>query len=125
MAGRAAILVICGLASEARIMRNLPAKFFLSGADPACLAALLRTVDASDFRLVVSFGIAGALDPALRAGDLIIASSVLANMQAFETDPSISQAMLSALPEAKYGSILGLDQALATPVDKAGAHARC
>ncbi|MFM9973383.1 MAG: hypothetical protein ACKVON_02260 [Beijerinckiaceae bacterium] len=124
MAGKAAILVICGLASEARIMRDSPANFLISGADTARLATLLRDVDASDFRLVVSFGIAGALDPALRAGDLIVASAVVTDRQTIETDPSLTQAIRSALPEAKYGSILGLDQALATPVDKAGAHAR-
>ncbi len=124
MAGPEAILAISGLASEARIAERLPATSLISGADPARLARCLAGIDRSKVRLVVSFGIAGALDPCLRTGDLIVASSVASDLPTVATDVAIATAVRAALRHARSGTVLGLGRALATPADKAHEHTR-
>lgn len=124
MSGGEPILAICGLRSEARIARGLPAGVVLSGADPARLSMRLGNLDPSSIRLVISFGIAGALDPALQAGDIIIAGSVTSGVHSIQTDAAISAAVQHALPSARTGAVLGVDRALAAPAEKAAEYRR-
>src|SRR5260370_1068656 len=49
-----------------------------SSSDPQQLRALLATLDSSTFRGVISFGVAGGLDPSLKSGDVVVATEVLA-----------------------------------------------
>ncbi|MEX6506234.1 phosphorylase [Jiella sp. M17.18] len=69
------ILVVSGLAAEARIAAG--DGILTCAAPPAALAARLQAIDPADLHGVVSFGLCGGLVPAMRAGDLVLASAVL------------------------------------------------
>jgi hopanoid-associated phosphorylase len=49
-----------------------------SSSDPQQLRALLTVFDPTTIRGVISFGVAGGLDPSLRSGDVVVATEVLA-----------------------------------------------
>jgi hopanoid-associated phosphorylase len=49
-----------------------------SSSDPKQLRGLLRVFDPSGIRGIVSFGVAGGLDPSLESGDVVIATEVVA-----------------------------------------------
>ncbi|GAB5374676.1 MAG: hypothetical protein AcusKO_11380 [Acuticoccus sp.] len=71
-----AVLVISGLAAEARIAGG--AGVVTVAAPPAALSDKLTTVERDGIGAIVSFGLAGGLAPALAAGDLLIADAVAA-----------------------------------------------
>ena len=49
-----------------------------SSSDPQQLRALLTVFDPETIRGVISFGVAGGLDPSLKSGDIVVATEVLA-----------------------------------------------
>ena len=72
------MLIVTGLVQEARIAAGPGMTVICSSSDPQQLRALLATLDSSSFRGVISFGVAGGLDPALKSGDVVVATEVLA-----------------------------------------------
>jgi hopanoid-associated phosphorylase len=48
-----------------------------SSSDPRQLRALLTVFDPTTIRGVISFGVAGGLDPSLKSGDVVVATEVL------------------------------------------------
>jgi adenosylhomocysteine nucleosidase len=72
------VLIVTGLVQEARIAAGPGMAVICSSSDPRQLRALLATLDPSSFRGVISFGVAGGLDPALKSGDIVVATEVLA-----------------------------------------------
>src|SRR4051812_22354900 len=72
------VLIVTGLVQEARIAAGPGMIVICSSSDPQQLRALLATLDSSTFRGVISFGVAGGLDPSLRSGDVVVATEVLA-----------------------------------------------
>jgi adenosylhomocysteine nucleosidase len=70
------VLAVTGLASEARIAAGPGIEVVCSGSDPARLRLLLGALAPTRYRAVISFGISGALDPALRPGAIIIATEI-------------------------------------------------
>jgi adenosylhomocysteine nucleosidase len=67
---------------------------------------------------IISFGIAGGLDPSLRAGAHVVASSVIGTNGAMPTDAHWSQLLLKARPDAVHAPILGVDEPVAGPIGK-------
>jgi len=57
------VLIVTGLVQEARIAAGPGMIVICSSSDPRQLRALLATLDSSTFRGVISFGVAGGLDP--------------------------------------------------------------
>src|SRR4051812_19557069 len=72
------VLIVTGLVQEARIAAGPGMIVICSSSDPQQLRALLATLDSSTFRGVISFGVAGGLDPSLKSGDVVVATEVLA-----------------------------------------------
>ena len=70
--------VVTGMASEARIFGG-DALTLSAGGDPIATREGIAALIARGADRLVSFGIAGALDPALQPGDLIIGSAVSTN----------------------------------------------
>src|ERR1700742_2784590 len=60
------VLIVTGLVQEARIAAGPGMAVICSSSDPRPLRALLATLDPSSFRGVISFGIAGGLDPSFK-----------------------------------------------------------
>lgn len=56
---------------------------------------------------IISIGIAGALAPGLRVGDVVIAERVVTANEIFETDGKWTARLAGALPDAHIGAILG------------------
>ena len=58
------VLIVTGLAQEARIAAGPGMTVICSSSDPQQLRALLTVFDPTTIRGVISFGLAGGLDPA-------------------------------------------------------------
>lgn len=91
--------VVCALGWEARCLRGLPglaATVSGLGAEPARAAA--QTLVSKGVAALVSFGSAGGLDPALRAGDLMLPETVFDRAeQRVRTDAGWHAAMRARL----------------------------
>ena len=72
------VLIVTGLVQEARIASGPGMAVVCSSSDPQQLRALLTVFDPSTIRGVISFGVAGGLDPTLKSGDIVVATEVLA-----------------------------------------------
>jgi adenosylhomocysteine nucleosidase len=72
------VLIVTGLIQEARIASGPGMTVICSSSDPQQLRALLTVFDPTTIRGVISFGVAGGLDPSLKSGDIVVATEVLA-----------------------------------------------
>ncbi|MEN3230017.1 phosphorylase [Methylorubrum rhodesianum] len=121
------VLAVMGLAREARIAAGPGVETIQAGGNPARLGLALDGRSSRSLRAVVSFGIAGGLDPALRPGDVVVATHVEAGTH-YPVDPEISRrlsAALSGVPgRVAAGGLAGSDVAVMTVSDKAELHAR-
>lgn len=117
------IVVVCGLAMEARIAAG-EGVVVVCGGDRQHLAADLREVTTPSTCGIVSFGFAGGLTTGLRPGACIIARSVLALGEGFITDPAWAHRMLAAVPNATYADLASVDRPIQLPSEKQALHAR-
>jgi hopanoid-associated phosphorylase len=67
---------------------------------------------------ILSFGIAGGLDPALRPGAQLIASAVIGESGRTPTDEGWSRALLRSYPAAVHAPILSVEKAVMDPAGK-------
>ena len=114
------VIVATGLAFEARIAEGVEAAKVCCG-NGGQMAVALATAIGPACRGIISFGIAGGLDPALRSGTAVVASSIIgANgvRGALPTDDRWAQALLFARPQFVHAPILGVDAPVAEPADK-------
>src|ERR1700686_1893345 len=72
------VLIVTGLVQEARIAAGPGMTVICSSSDPQQLRALLTVFDPTTIRGVISFGVAGGLDPTLKSGDVVVATEVMA-----------------------------------------------
>jgi adenosylhomocysteine nucleosidase len=101
------VLAVTGLASEANIIRREGVGVVVSGADASQLASRLESAIEAGARGVISVGIAGALDPALRSGDCVLATGVTDGVSHHPADLRWLDAMARALVPAASGLIAG------------------
>ncbi|MBY0519332.1 MAG: phosphorylase [Sphingomonas sp.] len=109
--GHVMILIACGLQREARILAGPGIVAIPGGGDGARLEALLEA-QAAGAAMIVSAGIAGALDPSLGAGDVVL------HLPPFETN-GWGERLRILLPRARHGTVLGQDHIAATVAEKA------
>lgn len=115
------ILVVTGLRTEADISRSEHA--LCGGGQSESLArALDARLAAGDVRGVVSFGIAGGLDPRLATASLVIGRMVQSGDERFQVDSAWSDRLAAALPWATAGVIAGVDAPVVTVTEKARLH---
>jgi len=119
--------IVVGMADEAALLASLVAappdggrmSVRVAGARPGRARTLADGLAADGVDALMSFGVAGGIDPALRPGTLIVASSVVhpgATVQ--PTDARWRAALRGALPGALEGPIVGSQRALADVRDK-------
>ena len=93
------LLIIVGLKREAKIVAGRGrVQVGTSG-----LAEALRARPAG----VMSFGLCGALDPALAVGDLVVGGLVAFARERYVADPDWADSLLGALPGARRGDVAG------------------
>jgi adenosylhomocysteine nucleosidase len=117
-AGRAAVVV--GLVAEARIAHRLGLPVAVGGGttDGAHAAACsLMTAGAS---ALISFGLAGGLDPALRPGAIIVPTTVIACDDRFATDVNLSRILGGVTDDV----VLGADAVITSVAEKRRLHQR-
>jgi len=91
------ILIVTGLVQEARIAAGPGMTVICSSSDPQQLRALLTVFDPSTIRGVISFGIAGGLDPTLRSGDVVVATEVVAGDARWLAGVSLSEQQIASI----------------------------
>src|SRR3979490_2305822 len=117
------VLIVTGLVQEARIAAGPGMIVICSSSDPQQLRALLATLDASTFRGVISFGVAGGLDPSLKSGDIVVATEVLAGDTRFLAGLALNEEMIAsaALRRRRVvrGVLTGVERVIAATACKA------
>jgi adenosylhomocysteine nucleosidase len=104
---RLPILIVTGLRQEARIAAGPGMTVICSSSDPQQLRDLLRVFDPSGIRGIVSFGVAGGLDPSLDSGDVIIATEVVAGNNRWQAAPRLRE-NLAATPGLRKRVVEGI-----------------
>jgi hopanoid-associated phosphorylase len=88
----------------------------------------LEAVNVTGVQAVVSFGIAGALDPRLRVGDVVLATEIIGDDGRIQASAELRRNWTDRLRgttiPAVECAILGVDEPALTPAAKAGLHAR-
>ncbi len=117
------VLIVTGLVQEARIAAGPGMTVVCSSSDPQQLRSLLTVFDPSTIRGVISFGVAGGLDPSLRSGDVVVATEVLAGDTRWLADLALNEEMIAnvALGRRRVvrGGLAGVEQVLAATAAKA------
>jgi adenosylhomocysteine nucleosidase len=79
-----------GLAAEARVAERFGYPVLIGGGTPAGAADAAYRLVEQGANALVSFGFAGGLDPALRAGSLVIPASILSEGRLYTAEPSLA-----------------------------------
>jgi len=117
---------IVGMRREARLLARLSNELPVAcaGADAARAASLARGLIERGAGGLVSFGLAGGLDPDLMPGTLMLPGLVLLpDGRALPVDPAWRRRAAALLPEARSAALAGSDRALAGVADKAALRA--
>jgi adenosylhomocysteine nucleosidase len=106
--------IVVGLAAEARIVRRLGHPIAVGGGGAAGAEAAARQLVADGAAGLLSFGLCGGLDPALRPGALLIPDAVLDGATRHATGPAIAARFGGPTPHL----LLGASQVAATATEK-------
>ena len=112
------ILAVCGLKREAEIAGGNGVVAVAGGGDANGLAAKLEALH-GDITGVISIGLAGALSPHLKVGDVVIADRILFGKDHWLCDNIWRVALAAKLPFAHQGPQVGSDVILEDAQSKA------
>src|SRR5260221_2094927 len=111
--------IVRGLQSEAKILAGLPCAVISGGGKAAATRRKIDDLITRGVTGLVSFGIAGGLDPSLRSGDLLLSANVIdADGQVYAGDPQWLGQAMALLPMAQIGQIYASDQIVETTTEK-------
>jgi hopanoid-associated phosphorylase len=113
------VLCTSGLAAEAKIARAAGFPVVIGAGDRERTAALVE-IAVQGANCLMSFGIAGALEPTLRAGDVVISAEVVSDCGLWRADERF-QTHVTDLARgigAFRGAVFGATTILATESDK-------
>jgi adenosylhomocysteine nucleosidase len=117
------MIVVVGMAFEARIASSLGVRV-VCGGDGKNLGAMLTRAMAAGSSGLVSFGVAGGLAPTLKPGSCVIASSVIDHDRVHKADARWAHHLARLIPGAVSGAILGVPEPIAHAETKQALHAR-
>jgi hopanoid-associated phosphorylase len=124
---RRPILIVTGLVQEARIAAGPGMTVICSSSDPNQLRALLTVFDPTTIRGVISFGVAGGLDPSLRSGDVVVATEVMAGDARWLAGLSLNEELVSGVALGRRrvvrGCLAGVEEVVVARARKAALHA--
>ncbi len=106
------VLIVTGLVQEARIAEGPGKAVICSASDPQQLRAMLTVFDPATIRGVISFGVAGGLDPALRSGDVVVATEVTAGDARWFAGLPVSEEQVAnfAMGRIVRGGLAGVEE---------------
>jgi adenosylhomocysteine nucleosidase len=120
------VLIVTGLVQEARIAAGPGMTVICSSSNPEQLRSLLAGFDPSTVRGVISFGVAGGLDPSLKSGDVVVATEVTAGETRWQAGLALSEELIdgSGLGGQKIvrGGLVGVEQVVTGQAGKAVLH---
>lgn len=113
------VLCTTGLAAEAKIARRAGLSAVIGGGDHRRTVAVVEEA-ASQAECLVSFGIAGALAPGLKPGDIILSTEVVDDDRRWLSGQRLRPQITELARElgATEGPVLGAEMVLATKADK-------
>jgi len=115
------ILVVTGLVREAASL-GAGVVPVISGADCDTLRRALAEKAQTPFSAVVSFGLAGGLDPSLAPGTMIVASAVVAGAERRDCSATLARMLVEGFAGAglvaREGLIAGVEAPVMTPEAK-------
>ncbi|TDR94482.1 phosphorylase [Enterovirga rhinocerotis] len=123
------LLIVCGLSREADAVPGSGFARLVSGGRRSRLELHLSRTDPTSMSGVVSFGLAGGLEPGLGAGDIVIADEVRSEDRSYPCSVSlvadwIRRAETAGIPLASGRAMLGVDAPVASAAEKAALRAR-
>ena len=120
------VLIVTGLVQEARIAAGPGMTVICSSSDPQQLRALLTVFDPATIRGVISFGVAGGLDPTLKSGDVVVATEVLAGDTRWLAGLALNDDLIARVAMGSRrvvrGGLAGAEQVIAAKACKAALH---
>jgi adenosylhomocysteine nucleosidase len=120
------VLIVTGLAQEARIASGPGMTVICSSSDPNQLRALLTVVDPCSVRGVISFGVAGGLDPSLRSGDVVVATEVTAGDTRWLAGSALNEEVIARVAFGRRrvvkGILAGVEEVVSGRSCKAALH---
>jgi adenosylhomocysteine nucleosidase len=120
------VLIVTGLVQEARIAAGPGMTVICSSSDPQQLRALLTVFDPTTIRGVISFGVAGGLDPTLKSGDVVVATEVLAGDDRWLAGLALNDDLIASVGLGRRrivrGRLAGAEQVVAARHVKAALH---
>lgn len=117
------VLVVTGIAQESKIAFGPGVSHVVcSGSRPEHLRAQLSDLKGDGLRAVISFGIAGGLDPARRPGDIVLATAVIGESGLWKVSPpllsALSVCMHAGGVNAVSGPLVGVERVVMGPAAK-------
>jgi len=94
-----------------------------SSSDPQKLRALLTVFDPATIRGVISFGVAGGLDPSLRSGDVVVATEVMAGDARWLAGLALNEELIASVALGRRrvirGGLAGVEDVVVAQASKA------
>jgi hopanoid-associated phosphorylase len=121
------VLIVTGLKQEARIAAGPGLTVICSSSNPVQLREMMTSFDPAAIRGIVSFGVAGGLNPALRSGDIVIASAIVTAHYRWATEAALTENLTAR--SAKRGRrivpgvLAGVEQVVTGQLGKASLRA--
>lgn len=111
------IVAVCGMEREARIAAGAAVVTVVAGSSGRLRERLEDALAGA--RGVISIGVAGALAPQLRPGDVVVATAIFAEGKRFAPNSEWSARLVARLPGAMLAPIAGTNALIATAAEKA------
>ena len=121
------VLIVTGLKQEARIAAGPGLTVICSSSNPFQLREMMTSFDPASIRGIVSFGVAGGLNPSLKSGDVVVASRIVTASARWSTEASLTENLVT-LPTKRRRSIVsgvlaGVEEVVTGKVAKAALRA--
>ena len=113
-----AVTAVTGLEAEARIARRSGLEAIATGGRPKRIEASVLHAIGKGATVLLSFGVAGGLDPELTAGSLVIGTLVRAAHEEWPCDAALQARLGGRLPAARLAPIAHAGEPVATVAAK-------